>query len=85
MIQHLCAASAELISETFNVLSVGVWLFDEEKNKLRLEASTSRARNAMGDDAIEFPAIDPGIAKMRKAFDLEKIKDDWGRDSAGDE
>ncbi|PYL88733.1 MAG: hypothetical protein DMF14_15800 [Verrucomicrobia bacterium] len=75
----LCAASAKLISETFNVLSVSVWLFDEEKNKLRLEASTSRARNAMSDDAIEFSAIDPGLTKMRKAFDLEKIKDDWGR------
>ena len=74
----LCAASAELISETFNVLSVEIWLCDEEKNKLRLEASTSRPRNAMGDDAIEFPAIDPGVAKMRKAFDLEKIKEDWG-------
>ena len=75
----LCAASAGLISETFNVLSVGVWLFDEEKNKLRLEASTSRTRNAMNDDAMEFPALDPGFAKMRKAFDLEKVKDDWGR------
>src|SRR5205814_10044906 len=75
----LCAASAKLISETFNVLSVSVWLFDEEKNKLRLEASTSRARNAMSDDTIEFPAIDPGFAKMRKAFDLEKVKEDWGR------
>jgi putative PEP-CTERM system histidine kinase len=75
----LCAASAELISETFNVLSVGLWLFDEEKNKLRLEASTSRTRNAMSDDAMEFPAIDPGFAKMRKAFDLERVKDDWGR------
>jgi putative PEP-CTERM system histidine kinase len=74
----LCAASAELISETFNVLSVGVWLFDEEKSKLRREASTSRARAASGDDAIEFPAIDPSITKMRKAFDLEKIKDNWG-------
>ena len=75
----LCAASAELISETFNVLSVGVWLFDEEKSKLRLEASTSRARTAIDDDAIEFPTIDPAIAKMRKAFDLETIKDDWGQ------
>jgi putative PEP-CTERM system histidine kinase len=74
----LCAASAKLISETFNVLSVSVWLFDDEKNKLRLQASTSRARNAMSDDAIEF-SIDPGFAKMRKAFDLEKVKDDWGR------
>ena len=74
----LCAASAELISETFNVLSVGVWLFDEEKSQLRLEASTSRARTASGDDVIELPAIDPSITKKRKAFDLEKIKDNWG-------
>src|SRR5437868_5117350 len=55
----LCAASAKLISETFNVLSVSVWLFDEEKNKLKLEASTSRARDVMNEDAIEFSAIDP--------------------------
>ena len=75
----LCAASAKLISETFNVLSVSVWLFDEEKNKLKLEASTSRARDVMNEDAIEFSAIDPGLAKTRKAFDLEKIKDDWGQ------
>jgi putative PEP-CTERM system histidine kinase len=75
----LCAASAKLISETFNVLSVSVWLFDEEKNKLKLEASTSRARDVMNEAAIEFSAIDPGLAKMRKAFDLEKIKDDWGQ------
>jgi putative PEP-CTERM system histidine kinase len=74
----LCAASAELISETFNVLSVEVWLFDDEKSELRLEASTSRARNAMSDDAVEFPATNPAFAKIRKAFDLEKIRDDWG-------
>jgi putative PEP-CTERM system histidine kinase len=74
----LCAASAELISETFNVLSVSIWLFDEEKSKLRLEASTSRGRAASGDDAIEFPPIDPGVTKVWKAFDLEKIKDNWG-------
>src|SRR5947207_1288940 len=54
----LCTASAKLISETFNVLSVSVWLFDEEKNKLKLEASTSRARDVMNEDAIEF-SIDP--------------------------
>ena len=75
----LCAASAELVSETFDVLSVGFWLFDEEKSKLRLEASTSGVRSASGDDAIEFSAIDPGVTKMQRAFDLEKIKDDWGK------
>ena len=75
----LCAASAELVSETFDVLSVGFWLFDEEKSKLRLEASTSGVRSASGDDAIEFSAIDPGVTKMQRAFDLEKIKDNWGK------
>jgi putative PEP-CTERM system histidine kinase len=75
----LCAASAGLISDTFNVLSVSMWLFDEEKSQLRLEASTLRARSSMSDDAIEFPTIDPGLTEKRKAFDLEKIKEAWGR------
>ncbi len=73
----LCAASAELISETFNVLSVGVWLFDDERRKLRLEASTSRARGVEAEELIECE--DDGITRMRKAFDLEKIKEPWGR------
>jgi putative PEP-CTERM system histidine kinase len=71
----LCAASAELISETFNVLSVAMWLFDEERNNLSLEASTSRSRSATGD--YGFP-IGPGFTSVRKAFDLEKIKEPWG-------
>ncbi len=75
----LCAASAALISETFNVLSVGVWLFDDEKRKLRLEASTSRARGIEADEIIEFSAEGEGITRMRKAFDLEKIKEPWGQ------
>jgi len=75
----LCAASAALISETFNVLSVGVWLFDDEKRKLRLAASTFRARGSEGEQMIEFAADDEGIARVRKAFDLEKIRDPWGQ------
>ncbi|PYL04238.1 MAG: hypothetical protein DME32_02275, partial [Verrucomicrobia bacterium] len=75
----LCAASAQLISETFNVLSVGVWLFDDEKRKLRREASTSRARGIDAEEMIEFAAEDEGITGMRKAFDLERIKEPWGQ------
>jgi putative PEP-CTERM system histidine kinase len=75
----LCAASAELISETFNVLSVSIWLFDDEKRKLRLEASTSRPRGGLDDEVIEFLAPDPGPTGMHKAFDLEKIKEEWGQ------
>lgn len=74
----LCAASAELISETFNVLSVSIWLFDEDKRMLQLEASTSRARGSGGDDVIELSPTHCGLGKMRKAFDLEKIKEEWG-------
>lgn len=74
----LCAASAELISQTFNVLSVSIWLFDDEKRMLELEASTSRARGVAGADVIEFSAENSGLTNRRKAFDLEKIKDEWG-------
>ena len=38
----LCAASARFISETFDVLSVTVWLLDEEKEQLVVGASTAR-------------------------------------------
>ena len=38
----LCAVSAKLISETFDVLSVTVWLLDEEKERLIVGASTAR-------------------------------------------
>jgi putative PEP-CTERM system histidine kinase len=75
----LCAASAALISETFNVLTVEVWLFDDEKRKLRLEASTSRARSVDTEAMIAFAAEGEGIIRMRKAFDLEKIKESWGQ------
>ena len=75
----LCAASAQLISETFNILTVGIWVFDEEKGRLRLEASTSRSRSEMIDDSIEFPAAELGITKLHKVFDLEKVREDWGR------
>ena len=38
----LCAAAAKLISETFSVLSVTIWLFDEQ-DRLTFAASTSRS------------------------------------------
>ena len=38
----LCAVSAKLISETFDVLSVTLWLLDEEKGQFVVGASTAR-------------------------------------------
>ena len=69
----LCAASAELISETFNVLSVGVWLFDDEKSKLQTGSlDFSRPRHASERDAIEFPADRSGHHSDAKSFRFGK-------------
>src|SRR5439155_13845980 len=52
----LCAAAAKLISETFNVLSVSVWLFDEGKERLTLAASTFRSVDKSAGESVPFSA-----------------------------
>jgi putative PEP-CTERM system histidine kinase len=72
----LCAAAAKLISETFSVLSVSIWLLDEE-DRLAFAASTSKS----GRDATDMlPKVDQNFASFRmltKPFDLEKAKGDY--------
>src|SRR5919106_4043698 len=68
----MCAAAAKLISETFNVLSVSIWLLDEEN--LAFGASTSRSAseaNAVLQDPQQNFA---SIRTLTKPFDLEKAK-----------
>jgi putative PEP-CTERM system histidine kinase len=69
----LCAAATKLISETFNVLSVSIWLLNEE-DRLAFAASTSRSER----EATEvFPRLEQnfaGIRMLTKPFDLEKAK-----------
>src|SRR6266446_8062044 len=71
----LCAAAAKLISETFNVLSVSIWLLDEQ-DRLAFAASTSKS----GPEATDmFPKVDQNFASIRmltNPFDLEKAKGD---------
>jgi len=53
-ISPACAPqAAKLISETFNVLSVTIWLFDEQ-DRLAFAASTSRSEHE-ANDAITKP------------------------------
>ncbi len=73
--QSLSAAAAQLISQTFNVLSVSVWLFDEDKGRLTLAASTARSRNEAAERSLAFPVL-PGI-KANRVFDLERAKESW--------
>jgi putative PEP-CTERM system histidine kinase len=72
----LCVASAKLISETFSVLSVSVWLLDEQ-DRLAFAASTSKS----GQEAADvLPRLEQNFASIRmltKPFDLEKAKGDY--------
>ena len=75
----LCAAAAKLISETFNVLSVTIWLFDEQ-DRLAFAASTSRSEREANDAIPNLPGLEPNLTSIRglsKPFDLEKAKGDY--------
>jgi putative PEP-CTERM system histidine kinase len=74
----LCAAAAKLISETFNVLSVSIWLFDEEKERVTLAASTSRSLDKSADESVPFSASHLSTVKSQGVFDLEKVRKEWG-------
>jgi putative PEP-CTERM system histidine kinase len=78
--QHgLCGAAAKLISETFNVLSVTIWLFDEQ-GRLAFAASTSRSEREANDGIPNLVGLGrtlTSICGLSKPFDLEKAKGDF--------
>ncbi len=77
----LCAAAAKSISNTFDVLSVTIWLVDDQKDRLVLGATTSQFRRAAAETATglaECSSILGGLRKHLEPFDLEKTKEDWG-------
>jgi putative PEP-CTERM system histidine kinase len=76
----VCSIAAKLISETFNVLSVTIWRFDEQKQRLVFGASTAvSARDAMGEEVplSLASATPPTTSKITPPFDLEEIKEEW--------
>jgi len=76
----LCAAAAKLISETFEVLSVSIWLVEDRKQQIIPVASTSNPGHGDGRDGTGCAASEPlreGLAALAGPFDLEKAKDDW--------
>jgi putative PEP-CTERM system histidine kinase len=76
----LCVAATKLISETFNVLSVSIWLFDEQQQRLLFAASTLQSE---GDASGAIPDLAgsnlnrTNLGKLSQPFDLEKAKGDW--------
>jgi putative PEP-CTERM system histidine kinase len=76
----LCAVSARLVSETFDVLSVTLWLHDQEKEQFVVGASTSRqepeASAAMPAD-VASSAVSAGLRTRSSPFDLEDVNEAW--------
>ncbi len=73
----LCSISAKLVSESFEVLSVAVWLQDRQKDQLRLAASTAPADSAAGHSPDSSPAVAAGLGGMSAPFDMEMLSDTW--------
>jgi putative PEP-CTERM system histidine kinase len=72
----LCAAAAKLVSETFDVLSVNIWLVEDEKQRLVLRASTAgHASATTGTTASE--RVVNGLCTVPAPFDLERVIDAW--------
>jgi putative PEP-CTERM system histidine kinase len=77
---RLCAAAAKLVSETFDVLSVTVWLVEEEKDRLAVGASTARpAGNGASADAASASVV-LGLQKLRAPTDLEHASGAWAEE-----
>jgi len=75
----LCATSAKLISETFDALSVTVWLRDEEKELLLLKASTAPHAAQDNRNTLETASVRllTGLHGRAGPFDLEELEEDW--------
>jgi putative PEP-CTERM system histidine kinase len=77
----LCASASRLISESFNALSVSIWLFDEGQARLVRASSTSSSdRENASNPAREVAAKELssiGLNKLSRPFEIEKTKEKW--------
>jgi putative PEP-CTERM system histidine kinase len=76
----LSEAAGKLVSETFNVLGVTIWLFDEQRQQLVFGASTSQCAGTAskiisGSEDCSLMRI--ALHQHAAPFDLEKTKEQW--------
>ena len=79
----LCAVSARLVSETFEVLSVTIWLLDEQKEQFIAGASTAPqpGEATAGDPpAAASSAVAAGLRVRSSPFDLEGVDEPWAEE-----
>jgi putative PEP-CTERM system histidine kinase len=79
----VCDAAAKLTSEMFEVLSVTVWLLDDEQARLIVRASTARQSSLSGGASAPHTAshgVVDGLQTMSAPFDLETASDAWAEE-----
>lgn len=79
---ELCAASAKLVSEAFDALSVTVWVLDEEKDTLAAGASTARQPDGAGRESAPAAssAVAAGLRPKALPFDLDDVDESWAEE-----
>ncbi len=79
----LCAAAAKLTSETFDVLSVTIWLLDGQREQFVARASTA-AQPAEKAGACQLDTVSDaaaaGIRERTAPFDLETVSEPWAQE-----
>lgn len=76
----LCAVSARAISDTFEVLSVTVWLLDEQG---QLEVGASTERHGDPDHtraAVVSNNVVTGLCERTAPFDLDVVQEAWAEE-----
>lgn len=76
----LCKTIATLVSEVFQALSVGVWITDEQKQKLILRASTSLSNANRAETVIEGEEAANVIKALEgqpEPVDIDASKELW--------
>ncbi len=79
----LCAVSARLVSETFEVLSVTIWLLGEPEEQLIAGASTAPQpgeTTAGSPPAVASSDVVAGLRKRSSPFDLERVNEPWAEE-----
>jgi putative PEP-CTERM system histidine kinase len=79
----LAAAGARLVSDTFEVLSVTIWLVDDQKGQLIGAASTaSQAGKTIAANPVAKMAstVVAGLRARSSPFDLEKVNEPWAEE-----
>jgi putative PEP-CTERM system histidine kinase len=76
----LCLASARFVAETFNILSVTIWLLNEKGDRLTVGASTATGTGMPIDSKAQVETSEsfvPALREFEAPFDLEKATGDW--------